>query len=72
MNHQANPVCDRCGELQNKFKDLKILKKDGKKEYICKTCYQNNRLNHRKETIQEQRIEKDLIQLEKKRKSEYN
>jgi len=70
MNHQKNPICDECGELQDKFKDLKTLKKDGKKIYLCKDCYRERRLKHREETINEAGIRDDLKELEKKAKSE--
>jgi len=70
MNHIKNPVCDNCKVLQETFKRLKVIKKDGSKTYLCRTCYKENRKNHREKTIDTAGIREDLKKLDLKRKVE--
>jgi len=70
MNRLKKPICDKCEEEQVSFKKLKKIKKDGKKIYLCSSCYIENRKNHRKETIETQGIEEELKEINRQYKRE--
>jgi len=69
MDHRKNPICDICGEVQDCFKRLKVLKVKGEKTYMCKSCYRDKRHNHRNVTKREF---VPIIIEEKKEKNQIN
>lgn len=59
-------ICENCGTDVRRFKFLKRVNN----KFLCSKCYRENRLRHRKETI-ETSLDKDkIIELEKRRKKE--
>ena len=58
--------CDTCKKEERQ----RNLKRVGK-EWLCSKCYQERRLNHRKQTIKEQGIGEELKELRNKQNREY-